>query len=135
MMERGSDKHGSRLDEQLEHEVSGLIHGTGPTHAEEWKDPEPSGEDQPMVGRAEHLEVGTPPGMTEDQIELRSALAARLGRAAFPADAAALRAHLTADHAPGATVELLAGLPDGEEYATLGELWTALGYPHEAHRF
>ncbi len=46
-MERGSAKHSARQDEALAEEVEGLIRGTGPTHAEEWKDPEPPADDDP----------------------------------------------------------------------------------------
>ncbi|HYZ09678.1 MAG TPA: hypothetical protein VE709_14080 [Pseudonocardiaceae bacterium] len=46
-MERGSDKHGARLDDAMAEEVEGMVRGTGPTHAEEWKDPEPPADDDP----------------------------------------------------------------------------------------
>lgn len=46
-MERGSDKHGPRKDDALAEDVEGMIRGTGPTHAEEWKDPEPPADDDP----------------------------------------------------------------------------------------
>ena len=46
-MDRGSDKVSPREDEQRKHEVEGLIRSGRTTHAEEWKDPEPIGEDQP----------------------------------------------------------------------------------------
>lgn len=46
-MQRGSDKHGARKDDALAHEVEGMIRGTGPTHVEEWKDPEPPADDDP----------------------------------------------------------------------------------------
>ena len=46
-MERGSAKHSARQAEALAEEVESLIRGTGPTHAEEWKDPEPPADDDP----------------------------------------------------------------------------------------
>ncbi|MFY9807697.1 MAG: hypothetical protein WCB57_01455 [Pseudonocardiaceae bacterium] len=48
-MQRGSDKHSARKDDALAHDVEGMIRGTGPTHAEEWKDPEPPADDDPEL--------------------------------------------------------------------------------------
>ena len=48
-MERGSSKHGARKDYALARDVEGMIRGTGPTHAEEWKDPEPPADDDPVL--------------------------------------------------------------------------------------
>jgi hypothetical protein len=41
MAERGSDKHGPHLDDQMKHEDQALIQGNQPPHAEEWRDTEP----------------------------------------------------------------------------------------------
>jgi hypothetical protein len=58
-MQRGSDKHGARKDDALAHDVEGMIRGTGPTHAEEWKDPEPPADDDPQLNtRAAIVERG-----------------------------------------------------------------------------
>ncbi|MFN2495413.1 MAG: hypothetical protein ABR608_05845 [Pseudonocardiaceae bacterium] len=48
-MQRGSDKHSARQDDALAHDVEGMLRGTGPTHAEEWKDPEPPADDDPEL--------------------------------------------------------------------------------------
>jgi hypothetical protein len=47
-MERGSTKHGPRLDDQMAQEARGHLQG-GPAggRAGEWHEPEPAGEDQP----------------------------------------------------------------------------------------
>ena len=58
-MQRGSDKHGARKDDALAHDIEGMIRGTGPTHAEEWKDPEPPADDDPVLNtRAPAAERG-----------------------------------------------------------------------------
>ena len=41
MIERGSDKHGPHVDDEMKHESEGDIQGGRPAHAEEWKDKEP----------------------------------------------------------------------------------------------
>ncbi|PZS39186.1 MAG: hypothetical protein DLM62_09610 [Pseudonocardiales bacterium] len=48
-MQRGSDKHGPRKDDALARDVENVIRGTGPTHVEEWKDPEPPADDDPQL--------------------------------------------------------------------------------------
>jgi hypothetical protein len=48
-MERESAKHNPREDEQLKHELRGTLQGNRASRAEEWRDPEPSAEDDPAV--------------------------------------------------------------------------------------
>ena len=48
-MERESAKHSPKLDDEMKAEVEGMIRGTGPTRAEEWHDPEPFADDDPVV--------------------------------------------------------------------------------------
>ena len=48
-MHRESDKHSPRVDDELEHELSGTLHGNRPSRAEEWRDPEPPADDDPEV--------------------------------------------------------------------------------------
>jgi Protein of unknown function (DUF2795) len=129
MIERGSDKHGPRMDDQLGHEVEPVIRGDGPSRAEEWHDPDPVGSDEGV------RTGGTPPGMTEDAVRRRAELAAWLGREAFPADAPALRAYLATRAAPDDLVDLLADLPEDHTYEAIGEVWAALHLPREDHRF
>jgi hypothetical protein len=45
-MERGSDKHGPRQDENLKAELEGML-GSAGGHREEWVDPEPPADDDP----------------------------------------------------------------------------------------
>ncbi|GAB3206592.1 hypothetical protein ACQEU5_09680 [Marinactinospora thermotolerans] len=40
-MERGSDKHGPRIDEQMQEEVQGALKANRPTRADEGREPEP----------------------------------------------------------------------------------------------
>src|SRR3954471_1518547 len=85
-MERG-DKHGFRVDNEMAHETEGLVRSGRSTHAEEWNDPEPSGEDQPDADRVPNATMtgGTPPGMTPDDVEGRAELASYIGKEAYPA--------------------------------------------------
>jgi hypothetical protein len=48
-MQRGSDKHGPREDEQLKHDLQGMLRGNRPSRVEEWHDPEPPADDDPEL--------------------------------------------------------------------------------------
>jgi hypothetical protein len=48
-MRRESDQHSPREDDALKSELQGMLKGGGPTHAEEWADPEPPADDDPRV--------------------------------------------------------------------------------------
>jgi hypothetical protein len=45
-VERGSDKHGARQDDELKSELGGMLGNAG-GHREEWLDPEPPADDDP----------------------------------------------------------------------------------------
>lgn len=136
-MERRSDKHGPRLDETLAHEMEGALRAGHSTHAEEWKDPEPSGEDQPDVDRAPDstLVGGVPEGMTAADVAGRAELATYLGRSAYPATGAELVALAEQNDAPDEVLAALRELPAEQGFATAQEVWSALGGGAEAHRF
>lgn len=138
-MERGNNKHSARVDEQLEHEVQGMMKAERPTRAEEWKEAEPAGEDQPdpgALGEPEDRQPAPPPGMTNDEVTLRSELAAHLNpRSAFPAEVSDLLGALADTNAPDGLRDLVRRLPTGRMYENVGEVFEALGYHTEDHRF
>jgi hypothetical protein len=136
-VERGSDKHGPRQDEQLAHEVEGLVRGAHATHAQEWKDPEPSGEDQPDVDRAPHATLvgGVPAGLSPEDVELRSELASVLGKEIYPVTGEQACAVAESNGAPDRILSLLRRLDAGATYANVQDIWSALGGGAEAQRF
>jgi hypothetical protein len=136
-MERGSDKHGARMDDALQHETEGLVRGGHDTHAEEWKSAEPSGEDQPDVDLAPDstLVGGAPPGMSEADVEARSQLATYLHPSAFPGVRAMLLDEAVRNNAPDAIVVRLKDLPAGREFANVGDVWRVLHGGTETERF
>ena len=136
-MERGSDKVSPRADEELKHQTQGLVRSGHTTHAEEWKDPEPIGEDQPDADLAPDgtLHGGTPPGMTADDVEGRAELATFLGKDAYPMVREQI-INLAIDRsAPDRVIELVRGLPAGREFHNINEVWTTLGGHVESERF
>ena len=136
-MDRGSDKHGARRDDELKHETEGLVRGRHSTHAEEWKDPEPSGEDQPDADVAPDstLHGGTPRGMDPDDIDGRTELASYLGKGSYPMVREQVINLLIDHHAPTRVVDLSRELPSGREFHNVNEIWAAVGGKVERERF
>jgi hypothetical protein len=131
-LERGSDKHSPRVDEELDHETRSLQQGAPlESRVEEHREQEGPGEDQP-----------TPqPRLTEatasldlDDAEARSDIARYLDPAAFPADRDGLVANAEANNAPEVVLERLLALPAGRTYERLPDVWAALGGT-VGHRF
>lgn len=125
-MQRGSDKHGARVDEALQAEVNGLVR-SGRDNRADWNSPEPSGEDQPDVDLVPNgtLSGAVPAGMTEDDVEHRSELASFLGRV-WPATRDELIEVARGNQAPGSVIDDLERLPQGVAFENLQEAWLAL---------
>jgi hypothetical protein len=136
-VERGSDKVSPRQDEELKHETQGLVRAGRTTHAEEWKDPEPVGEDQPDVDLAPDgtLHGGTPEGMSPDDVEGRAEVASFIGKDAYPLVREQVIELMIDNHAPDRVVALVRNLPSGREFHNVNEIWTALGGGTETERF
>ena len=136
-MEQASNKHGPVADDEMKAETTGLVQAGRSTRAEEWRDQEPPGEDEPEVDRAPDttLTGGTPDGMTEEDVDRRSELASYLDRSTFPANRQRLVDDARANSAPDSVTEQLGQLPDGREFANVQDVWSTLGGGVEEHRF
>ena len=136
-MERGSDKHSARVDDAMEAEVRGMMTAGRETRGEAWNSAEPSGEDQPDVDRSPDgtLTGGTPEGMTEQDVELRSEIASYLGKECWPCDAEQLLFKAAETNAPEHVLNRLRELPAGRTYENMQDVWSALHGGVEAHRF
>lgn len=123
-----SAQHGRRIDDELDHEVEGLVRGAPvDTRAHEDLEPESS-----------ELLVTTPygdPDAEQQHRELleRSEVARFLRPSAMPTDARGLLEVARDEHAPDPVLAELGRLPLGVQFATMGEVWEALGHPVE-HR-
>jgi len=121
-MQRGSDRLSVHRDDEMKHELQGLLRSGHPTRTEEWHDPEPTAEDDPAVW-------GGPvaPGSAGATLEtVRLELARTLVRSAFPAGPADLARILRRKNAPDAMIEAVARLPRQDRYSTVQELAEAL---------
>ena len=132
-MERGSDKHSPRVDEELDHETRSLQQGAPlESRVEEFREQEGPGEDQPTPEpRLREDQTGS---LDLDDAEARSDIARYLDPSAFPADREGLVANAEANNAPEAVLERLQALPAGRTYEAMPDVWAGLGGTVE-HRF
>ncbi|RBY81900.1 DUF2795 domain-containing protein [Blastococcus sp. TF02A-26] len=128
-----STKHNPRLDQELEHEIQGMLKAEHATRSHEWRETEPVAEGEPdlTTDPAGTLVGGVPVGMTEDAVVARAELARWLDRADFPADGPALVEAALDHRATDAVVDELRRLPEGQTFERIGDVVRALGYPTE----
>jgi hypothetical protein len=139
-MDRGNSKHSPRVDEQMSREASGHLQGTSGSRVEEWRQPEPAGEDQPEVRTAPQnatgdWRTGTPRGMTPGDIEQRSRIAQYLSLSALPGNRETLLSNARENDAPDDVLDELNRLPSGARFQTVSEIWAALGHTNETQRW
>ncbi len=128
-MDRGSDKHSPRLDEELKSDTRSIVQGSPvEARAAEVREQEGPGEGEPvpdsrLVGGRVQLD-GTRP--TDEELEARSELARHLNPSLFPADRESLLASAEANHAPAWVIDALGALPDAS-FPNVEAVWGALG--------
>lgn len=130
-MDRGSSKHGPRLDEAMATETRGLTQGSPSSpRVEPWRDPEPAGEDQPDTGVLTRPELTAnsqgPAEPTPQEREGLAELGRHLRRSVFPADATTLVEEAATNNAAEELIAALGQLPAGREYETVLQVWNAL---------
>jgi Protein of unknown function (DUF2795) len=135
ILERGSDKHSPRVDEELEHETRSLRQGAPvESRVEEHREQEGPGDGQPTPDARLAGGRGAGASLDLDDAETRADIARFLTPSAFPADRDALVADAEANHAPDEVLARLRALPAGRAYGNVQDVWAALGGTVE-HRF
>jgi hypothetical protein len=129
-MERGSDTHGPRLDEELRRRTESVERGAPvESRAEEEREETAPGDDEPVTDQ--RLQSGRPEGA--DQVEARSDLARFLQPSAFPADREGLLASVAETNAPAEVIRALGSLPPSRVYDNVESVWEDVaGSPPEA---
>ncbi len=134
-MERGSDKHSPRVDEQLDHDTRSLRQGAPvESRVEEHREQEGPGEDQPTPDARLAGGRATAASLDLDDAETRADIARFLTPSTFPADREALLADAEANQAPAGVMERLQALPADRDFENVQDVWSALGGTVE-HRF
>jgi hypothetical protein len=128
--ERGSDKHGTRLDDQLAHDVRSMLQGSPvESRADESRQQEAPGDGDVAPDARLSGERGlTDPNvmLTDEEIEARSELARNLAGVSFPARVEDLVVGARQHHAPEDLVGRLSRLPI-RSYSHTEAVWEALG--------
>lgn len=117
-MQRGSDRLNVHRDDEMKHELKGLLRSGHPTRVEEWHDPEPAADDDPEVATGPVGGLGSPASLERVRLEL----ARHLSRNSFPAKANELARSLRRSNAPGALIDAVGDLPHGNHYDTVQQL-------------
>ena len=123
-MERETNKHSPRVDDQMVHESAAMLQGLSFDEGREEGFTQEAPDD-PGAGRRAEVEIPHSP-VQPDDADMRAELAASLRPSAFPGGAADLRALAREQFARQPVLDLLDALPDGT-YATLAEVWEATG--------
>ncbi|HTF07740.1 MAG TPA: DUF2795 domain-containing protein [Asanoa sp.] len=136
-MERGNAKHSPRVDDEMAHEVDGIVKGTAGGRSEEFREAEPAGDDQPEASMVPEGDDGSgvPQGMTSEDVESRSRLGRFINRSVLPADRDHLRRAAEENEAPDDVLAEIDRLPTGVQFQTVSEAWAALGHRNETHRW
>ncbi|WP_431041477.1 DUF2795 domain-containing protein [Streptomyces sp. P1-3] len=126
-MQRGSDRVSAHKDDELKHELDGLLRSGHPTRAEEWHDPnpEPAADDDPTAS------FGPLParGSRGEYEAMRFEIARHLARTAFPAKRAVLVRTLHERHAPDRVVALVESLPPDRTFHTVEDVASHVRIP------
>jgi hypothetical protein len=134
-LERGSDRHSPRIDEEMDHQTRSLQQGAPvESRVEEFREQEGPGDDQPTPDARLAGGRATAASLDLDDAEARADIARFLTPSAFPADREALLADAQGNNAPEAVLERLRALPEGRTYENVQDVWGTLGGTVE-HRF
>jgi len=128
-MERNSDKHAPRVDDELKHELRSIVQGSPvESRASESREQEgpADGEPTPDALVTGDRPTATPDVLTHDEVEARAELARHLQPSVFPADRDALMASARTSGAPEELIGRLGELPDGT-FDHMEAVWEALG--------
>ncbi|WP_432133866.1 MULTISPECIES: DUF2795 domain-containing protein [unclassified Streptomyces] len=119
-MQRGSDRLNVHRDDEMKHELQGLLRSGHPTRSEEWHDPEPAADDDPAVWGG----PVAPSGASVETVRLE--LARSLGRGSFPTATNALVGELRRHHAPDALIDAVRELPPKTQWSSARQVAEAL---------
>jgi Protein of unknown function (DUF2795) len=128
-MERSSDRHGPRIDEDLDRLTSSLTHGAPvESRAEEEREQEGPADDEPVPDAViDRYDARDTAG---NDFELRSEIARHLEPSIFPASREGVLRSAQRRRAPAEVIRWLERLPDGE-YLNFEGVWEALGGQRE----
>ncbi|WP_309302240.1 DUF2795 domain-containing protein [Streptomyces sp. NBRC 110611] len=135
-MEHGTDKTGPARDDVMKRQLREQLTAERSLRTPEEYELQPAGEDQPVAAWSpeSRFRGGTPRGMTEQDVGLRSELAQYLGRRLYPADKDTIIETLHRNNAPDQLIRVAERLPAHERFANVQSIAQAVGLHTEQHR-
>ena len=130
-MERTTQKHNPRVDDELKHETEPLVRSGAESHVEEFREQEPPGDNEPEARYS--LDDETWGRLGSDAVSARRELSRHLPNA-FPADRDALLAKAESENAPQETLDALRRLPAGRTFENVYDAFETLFGPVEEDR-
>jgi hypothetical protein len=130
MIDRGSDKSGPRIDEERARDTESMERGAPvPSRAEEFREVEGAGDDEPAPDARLSGNRGMVPEeqLGPDELEARSEIARHLDPSVFPADREALLQTAVDNNAPASVMDRLADLPEDVTFENVQMVWESLG--------
>jgi hypothetical protein len=127
-MERTTQKHTPRVDDELKHETEALVRSGQESHVEEFREQEPPGDGEPEARYG--LDDASWGSLGSDAVSARRELSRHLPNA-FPADRAALLEKAQEMNAPQEVLDVLGRLPDGQSFENLYDAFETLFGPVE----
>jgi hypothetical protein len=126
-MTRESSKHGPRLDDAMAREGWA---GASTGRADDTRAGGPDNEEPlRLLSGSDEIHAGSAPaGMTPAEREGRTDLGRYLPRSVFPTDRAGLLSAARRADVPDGLMAELERLEDGRDYATVAQVWEALGH-------
>ena len=123
-MERDSTKHSPRIDDALKKELGSLTHGSPvESRKEEWREQEGAADAE----REPSSRTVDPAALGADDASARAELSRHLRLSVFPGDREALLAEAEGNDAPDPVLAALRRLPEDKTFATVYDVWEALG--------
>jgi hypothetical protein len=121
-VQRDSNRHNPRLDDELKRETESLVRGAPvESRAEEWREQEGAGD-----GEREPSARTRAGGLNADDVAQRRDLSRHLRLSVFPAGCEALLEEAEANNAPAHVLADLRRLPPNQTFGTVHEVWAAL---------
>jgi hypothetical protein len=130
MIDRGSDKSGPRIDEERARDTESMERGAPvPSRAEEFREVEGAGDDEPAPDARLSGDRGMVPEdqLGPDELEARSELARHLDPSVFPVDREGLLQTAIENNAPASVMDRLADLPEDVTFENVQMVWESLG--------
>jgi hypothetical protein len=122
-----SEKHSSRIDDELKHEDASLTHGSGVEARSQGSRAEQDTEALPNPADRPDLRDVPGTAMTSGDVDARSKLAMALSSASFPADRSTLVTAAEGAFAGDEVLDRLRRLPDRSPFENVEAVWEALG--------